>query len=109
MILCGSLVGLVWEIALATLVLNLKSEYFNAIRDGSKTEEFRLRTPYWEKRIRGRNYTKIILRMGYPKSGDAEREMVLPWLGFREIDLTHPHFGDGVHQVFAIDVSGSRM
>jgi hypothetical protein len=96
------------EMTVTALVLNLKSEYFDAIRNGSKTEEFRLRTPYWEKRIKGRDYTAIILRKGYPKTGDAERELVLPWRGYREIDLEHPHFGEGVHQVFAIDVATDR-
>lgn len=90
---------------MSTLVLNLKAEYFDAIRDGSKLEEFRLRTPYWEKRIKGKNYNAIIIRKGYPKAGDVDREILLPWRGYREISLEHPHFGPGAKDVYAIRVS----
>jgi hypothetical protein len=90
---------------MSTLVLNLKSEYFDAIRDGSKLEEFRLRTPYWEKRIKGKSYDTVIIRKGYPKTGDADREILLPWRGYREISLEHPHFGSGAKDVYAIRVS----
>lgn len=87
------------------LVLNLKGEYFDAIRDGTKLEEFRLRTPYWEKRIKNKTYDTVIIRRGYPKSGDANREIVVPWRGYREISLEHPHFGLGAKEVYAIRVS----
>jgi hypothetical protein len=87
------------------LVLNLKGEYFDAIRDGSKLEEFRLRTPYWEKRVKGKTYDSIIIRRGYPKAGDTDREIVVPWRGYREISLEHPHFGQGAKDVYAIRVS----
>lgn len=90
---------------MTSLVLNLKAEYFNAIRDGTKIEEFRLRTPYWEKRIVGRSFTDIVIRKGYPKAGDEDREIRLPWRGYREIVLQHPHFGPGKHDVYAIRVS----
>lgn len=90
---------------MSTLVLNLKGEYFDAIRDGSKLEEFRLRTPYWEKRIKNKIYDRILIRKGYPKTGDADREILLPWRGYREISLEHPHFGVGLKNVYAIRVS----
>jgi hypothetical protein len=90
---------------MAALVLNLKAEYFDAIRNGSKLEEFRLRTPYWQKRIVGRTFDSIVLRRGYPKAGDKEREVILPWRGYREIVLEHPHFGPGPKEVYAIQVS----
>jgi ASC-1-like (ASCH) protein len=34
-----------------TLHLSLKREYFEAIRAGTKTEEYRLCTPYWQRRL----------------------------------------------------------
>ncbi len=88
------------------LTLNLKFEYFDAIRAGEKLEEFRLRNDYWSKRLVGHQFTGIILRKGYPKSGDTERELIVPWNGYREITLTHPHFGTEPVDVFALDVSG---
>ncbi len=51
------------------LTLSLKAEYFTAIRDGSKPEEFRLVTPYWQKRLEGRSYDVIELTLGYPQPG----------------------------------------
>lgn len=87
------------------LVLPLKSEYFDAIRDGSKLEEFRLRTDYWRKRLEGRTFDAIELTKGYPKAGDNERRMVRKWIGYRTTTITHPHFGSEPVHVYAIDVS----
>lgn len=98
------------------LQLALKGEYFDAIRDGTKIEEFRLVTPYWTKRlyhppnpagdILGRVFDSIVLTKGYPKSGDPDRTLEVPWCGFLECTITHPHFGPDPVAVFAIDVSG---
>ena len=64
------------------LVLPLKREYFEQIRDGLKTEEFRLCTPYWAKRLEGRSYNQVILTLGYPAKDDSSRRLALPWRGF---------------------------
>lgn len=90
---------------MADLVLPLKAEYFNAIKAGTKPEEFRLRTPYWCKRLAKAPFGRIVLTLGYPKADDAERRLVLPWRGFRLTTITHPHFGPGPVEVFAINVS----
>lgn len=84
------------------LTLPLKGIYFDAIRDGTKTEEFRLCTPYWRKRLEGRTYDRIVLTKGYPSADDAARRLVLPWRGYRVTTITHPHFGDKPVEVFAI-------
>ncbi len=86
------------------LHLALKAEYFDAIQDGSKREEYRLDTPFWRKRLWNREYDEIVLTKGYPKAGDAERTMVLPWLGYVVKRITHPHFGPDPVTVFAIHV-----
>ena len=92
------------------LQLALKAEYFDAIKSGEKLEEFRLRTPYWEKRLIDTDgspaqFDTITLTKGYPKSGDPERTLVLPYIGWRRITLKHKHFGDNPVDVFAINVS----
>lgn len=92
---------------MAKLVLPLKGEYFDAIRDGSKPEEFRLATPYWTRRLDGRSFTSIELTRGYPKRGDGERRIERQWKGYRRTTITHPHFGADPVEVFAIDVSQS--
>ncbi len=87
------------------LTLPLKAEYFDAIRDGSKLEEYRLATPYWGKRLLSRDYDRIILTKGYPKRTDAARRITRAWAGFTLKTITHPHFGPDPVIVYAIDVS----
>lgn len=89
---------------MAKLQLALIGEYFNAIKAGTKTEEYRLATPFWTLRLVGRSYDRIILTLGYPKRGDPERTLELPWRGFTRKTITHPHFGPDPVEVFAIDV-----
>lgn len=87
-----------------TLTLALKGEYFDAIKAGTKTEEFRLLTQYWRRRLDGRTYDRIELTRGYPKRDDTARRLVLPWQGYRVITITHPHFGAEPVEVYAINV-----
>lgn len=88
-----------------TLHLPLKGEYFDAIKAGTKPEEFRLCTTYWGKRLMGRSYDTITLTRGYPARQDVERRLVLPWRGFAIKVITHPHFGSAPVSVFAIRVA----
>ena len=86
------------------LVLPLKAEYFNAIKAGAKPEEFRLRSPFWRKRLEGKTFDRVVLTLGYPSRSDTERRIVLPWQGLRETTITHPHFGPEPVEVYAINV-----
>lgn len=88
-----------------SLVLPLKAQYFNAIRDGAKVEEYRAQTPYWRRRLEGREFASVVLTNGYPAADDTARRMVREWRGFRLATITHPHFGSAPVKVFAIDVS----
>jgi hypothetical protein len=90
---------------MADLILPLKVEYFNAIKAGTKTEEFRLCTPYWIRRLEGRTFDRIVLTLGYPAASDTTRRLVRAWRGMRTTTITHPHFGPARVDVFAIDVS----
>lgn len=86
------------------LVLHLKREYWEAIRDGTKTQEYRKRTAYWIRRLRDKEFSEVVLLLGYPKTGDESRTLRRRWKGFKVATITHPHFGRRVG-VFAIDVS----
>ena len=88
-----------------TLTLPLKAEYFNAIADGSKPEEYRLCTPYWRLRLVDRTFDRIVLTLGYPLRTDQARRIERPWRGYEVKTITHPHFGDKPVQVFAIRVN----
>ncbi|MGP9797093.1 hypothetical protein ACT3UJ_07010 [Halomonas sp. 86] len=90
---------------MATLTLALKGEYFDEIKAGTKNEEFRRVTPYWKKRLEGRQYDNIELTRGYPKRGDSTRRLTLPWKGYRLRNITHAHFGTEEVEVFAINVT----
>lgn len=89
------------------LILPLKGIYFDQIKSGEKPEEYREATPYWEKRLQGRDYDYVVLTRGYPKGGGVEGETRLTreWRGYRRAVIKHPHFGEGATSVFAIDVS----
>ena len=93
---------------LRDLILPVKRIYFEQIRDDLKPEEFRLCTPYWQKRLEGREYDRVIVTLGYPAKDDAERRLVRPWQGFIKKQITHPHFGSAPVNVFAINVRKSK-
>lgn len=92
---------------MSTLTLPLKREYFEAIRDGSKTEEYRLYTPYWQKRLAGSPwpFDRIVLTLGYPARDNHARRIERPWLGYTIKTIRHPHFGPDAVEVFAIKVN----
>jgi hypothetical protein len=91
-----------------TLTLPLNGVYFDQIKAGTKLEEYRLVTPFWSKRLAGREYDQIVLTKGYPKASDADRRLVLPWRGYTLRTITHPHFGPHPVEVFAIAVPHSE-
>lgn len=90
---------------MSDLTLHVKRIYFESIRIGTKGEEYRLVTPYWTKRLVGRDYDRIVIQLGYPPAGDFEREMSFNYRGYRKTKLTHPHFGSDEVEVYAIDLS----
>ena len=49
------------------LIIPIKGEYFHEIRTGRKLAEYRRITPYWQKRLRDREYDRLIFTLGYPK------------------------------------------
>ncbi len=90
------------------LTIPIKGIYFDQIKAGTKPREYRLMTDYWQRRLVGRTYDRIVLTRGYPKADDAARRLELPWRGYEVQTITHPHFGPYPVQVFAIDVSAIR-
>jgi len=86
------------------LTLHLKKEYFLEIKHGHKTEEYRLITPYWQKRLKNRKYDKIIFCLGYPKSNDIHRRIISEWKGYTKKTISHSLFGDIPVEVYAIKI-----
>ena len=92
-----------------TLTLPLKACYFDDIKAGRKDFEYRLRTPYWTKRLARAPFSWLVLTKGYPAAGDAERRLKLPWCGYVNTTLQHEHFGPEPVEVFAIIVSATQQ
>ncbi|AVS68163.1 RNA-binding protein [Paracidovorax avenae] len=90
---------------MTTLILPVKDEFFWAIKNGTKQEEFRLRKPFWRRRLEGKTFDRIVLTLGYPAANDHERRIERAWRGMRETTITHRHFGPEPVEVYAIDVS----
>ena len=86
------------------LRIAVNQEYFDQMQSGAKKEEYRLVTPYWEKRLVGKNYERLIITAGYPKADDFSRILIFPYRGYEIKTISHKHFGDGEKQVFAIGV-----
>lgn len=90
---------------MATLHLPLKGVYFDQIKSGEKSEEYRLCTPFWTKRLAGKSFDHIELSLGYPPKDDKSRRITRPWRGLRKTTITHPHFGPNPVEVYAIRVN----
>lgn len=87
------------------LQLAVNGEYFDAMKSGEKTEEYRLMNPYWGRRIFGRDYDRLVITRGYPKKDDLSKRIDIPYDGYEIKTITHKHFGDQPVKVFAIKVS----
>lgn len=87
------------------LRLAVKREYFEQIKSGVKTEEYRLNNEYWRKRLSGKLYDRVIITLGYPAHGDTQRTLTFAWRGYVEKTIAHPHFGAEPVEVFAINLN----
>jgi len=90
------------------LRLAVKREYFEQIKSGVKTEEYRLMTERWIKRLNTKSYDTLTITLGYPRADDKERTLVFPFRGWSIKTITHPHFGDKPVEVFAINLVGEQ-
>nr|WP_234276195.1 ASCH domain-containing protein [Klebsiella aerogenes] len=90
---------------MANLQLAVNGEYFDAMKRGEKTEEYRLVNSYWCRRILVRKYDRLIITRGYPKKDDASRRIDIPYCGYEIKTITHKHFGEQPVKVFAIKVN----
>ena len=89
---------------MANLQLAVNGEYFDAMKRGEKTEEYRLLNDYWRKRLVNREYDRLIITKGYPRADDKERRLDVKYCGYNLKSITHKHFGTEPVNVFAIKV-----
>jgi hypothetical protein len=91
---------------LSDLTLNLKKIYFDAIKSGEKVEEYREMKPFWEKRLKDRNYDRVVIKLGYPpKDNQDGKVLYFKWKGYTVKEITHEIFDNETQNVYAIDLS----
>jgi hypothetical protein len=93
------------ETEIITLRLAVKREYFEQIKSGDKMEEYRIINKYWINRIAEKSFDVLTITLGYPKSGDKEKELHFKYNGYKIKEINHKHFGNKPVLVFAIDLS----
>lgn len=84
------------------LRIAVRRQYFEEIKAGIKTEEYRVKNEYWTKRLVNRQYDTVTITLGYPKKGDAERELTFPYNGYAVKTIKHREFNNAPIDVFAI-------
>lgn len=58
------------------LTFNLKKEWFEKIKNGEKTNEYRVYSDYWEKRLLYRKLPcRCVFACGYPAKNDKTRRL----------------------------------
>ena len=87
------------------LILHLKRKWFDQIKDGIKPFEFRLNNEYWQKRLIGKTYDKVIFTLGYPKRDDSERRIVKPWAGYEMQTVISEEWDNEPKDCFAIRIA----
>lgn len=83
------------------LRLPVKREYFNQIKAGTKTEEYRIVKEYWGKRI-VKLYDEVWITLGYPSSNETDKIIKFKWTGYEIKKITHKEFGNKEVEVYAI-------
>ena len=87
------------------LILPLKRKWFEQIKAGIKPFEFRLNNEYWQKRLIGKTYDKVIFTLGYPKRDDSERRIVKPWAGYEMQTVISEEWDNEPKDCFAIRIT----
>lgn len=88
------------------LILNLKYKWFDEIKSGNKTEEYRKYNDYWKSRLENKTYENIYIIKGYPKgfpyNCDPELRLIFPYIGYTLKTIKHDEFGDDPIAIFEI-------
>lgn len=90
------------------LVLAVKAEYFEAIKNGTKQFENRRYNDYWKKRLQGRLYDHLVITLGYPKKDDHAKRLVFKYQPPTVKTIKHKEFGTHAVKVFALPI-GKRV
>jgi predicted phosphohydrolase len=83
---------------MSDLILNVKRKWFDLIKSGIKTREFREIKPYWTKRLQ-RKYDHVVIVSGYPHVRDESNSVVFPWKGYvlTSVGRNEILYGETIH------------
>lgn len=91
---------------MSNLILHLRKEYFDQIKSGEKTREYRKATQYWTDRLGSGNIKQIIIYEGYPSKTDTDKILIFPWSGYILTSVLHKEFGPEPIFAYAIKLEG---
>lgn len=91
-----------------TLILPVKRKWFDQIKAGTKTAEYRLRTDYWRSRLVGKEYDLVVITLGYPPREDTSRRLTFEWNGYDHETVTSEEWGNRPREVYAIRLDSPR-
>lgn len=83
------------------LHLHVKAEYWDAVKRGEKTEEYRSIKPYWEN-ILSKKYHLIYYYKGYPKKKDKNSLIIFKYNGYHKRRINHKILGPTPVMAFVI-------
>ncbi len=90
------------------LRLPVKTEYFNQIKAGTKTEEYREVKEYWRKRL-VKNYDEVWITLGYPASDEEDKVLKFKWASYEIKEIVHKEFGNKPTKVYAIKLEEKKL
>jgi hypothetical protein len=108
--------------------MSLKRKWFEMTKSGIKTEDYREITPHWIKRLYDEKFLFLsetinpeslfeysfkkfdtnTMTLGYPKSGDTERILVLEHVGI-EIRTGNPEWGAEPGKLYFVIKHGEKI
>ncbi len=92
------------------ITFNLNREYFDQVKTGEKTEEYREVKPHWTNLLEGKNFDEVHICLGFPPKDDHAKRLVFPWRGYSiKENFIHPVFGNKPTTVYAIKLGGAGM
>ena len=84
------------------LHLHVTKHYFDLIKSGQKTEEYRA-VEKWRRQL-SKEYDEVHIYLGYPKRGNLDRVMRFFYRGYKIKNISSEIYGNNV-DVFAINLS----
>lgn len=87
------------------LILPLKKRWFLEIQAGIKHFEYRLDTPYWQKRLIDKTYQNVVFTLGYPSREDISRRITRPWAGYEMQTVVSDEWENIPVRCFAIRIA----